>query len=73
MRFLAYGWNASIHVTDANDLGQLESALRPSAETNDRPTLIIVDSHIGYGRCKQGYQAGRRRTKKVKLAKRAYS
>ncbi len=48
MRFRAYGWNV-VHVTDANDLGQLEGAYNEFLRTNDRPTLIIVNSHIGYG------------------------
>ncbi|MBL8292485.1 MAG: transketolase [Bryobacterales bacterium] len=47
-RFLAYGWNVT-HVGDANDLDMLVRALRTFRNTHDRPTLIIVDSHIGYG------------------------
>ncbi|WP_313930282.1 transketolase [Trichocoleus sp. FACHB-262] len=47
-RFLAYGWNL-IRVSDANDLEMLERAFQTFQETHDRPTLIIVDSHIGYG------------------------
>jgi transketolase len=47
-RFRAYGWNVA-HVTDANDLGQLDAALRGFLTTTDRPTLIIVDSHIAWG------------------------
>ena len=47
-RFKAYGWNV-LHVTDANDLGMLEKALNQFQQTSDRPTFIIVDSHIGYG------------------------
>jgi len=47
-RFKAYGWNV-VHVTDANDLGMLEKALNQFQQTTDRPTFIIVDSHIGYG------------------------
>jgi transketolase len=47
-RFLAYGWNVT-HVTDANDLGALAKAFSNFAQTNDRPTLIVVNSHIGYG------------------------
>ncbi|HEY6339518.1 MAG TPA: transketolase [Candidatus Sulfotelmatobacter sp.] len=48
MRFLGYGWNIT-HVGDANDLGTLASAYGTFVNTKDRPTLIIVDSHIGYG------------------------
>src|SRR5579883_3323796 len=47
-RFLAYGWNV-IRVSDANDLEALERAFDTFRQTHDRPTLIIVDSHIGYG------------------------
>jgi len=47
-RFLAYHWNVE-RVDDANDLQALERAYRHAADTRDRPTLIIVRSHIGYG------------------------
>jgi transketolase len=47
-RFLAYGWNVT-RVGDANDLDRLARAFRTFQNTHDRPTLIIVDSHIGYG------------------------
>jgi len=47
-RFIAYGWNVT-RVGDANDLEMLERALRTFRNTDDRPTLIIVDSHIAYG------------------------
>jgi transketolase len=47
-RFIGYGWNVT-RVGDANDLDMLRRALRVFKDTRDRPTLIIVDSHIGYG------------------------
>ena len=47
-RFAGYGWNVA-HVTDANDLEMLARAYDNFLKTNDRPTLIIVNSHIGYG------------------------
>jgi transketolase len=47
-RFRSYGWNVE-QVTDANDLTAVESALCAFKRTSDRPTLIIVESHIGYG------------------------
>ncbi|HKW62953.1 MAG TPA: transketolase [Candidatus Acidoferrum sp.] len=47
-RFAGYGWNVT-HVTDANDLEALGRAYENFLKTNDRPTLIIVNSHIGYG------------------------
>ena len=48
VRFLGYGWNVT-RVGDANDLDMLERAFRVFKDTTDRPTLIIVDSHIAYG------------------------
>jgi len=47
-RFLAYNWNV-LRVGDANDLALLKRALDTFTRTTDRPTLIIVDSHIAYG------------------------
>jgi transketolase len=47
-RFIGYGWNVT-RVGDANDLDMLRRALRVFKNTTDRPTLIIVDSHIAYG------------------------
>jgi transketolase len=48
VRFRAYGWNV-LHVGDANDLHQIGAALATFRETKGRPTLIVLDSHIGYG------------------------
>jgi transketolase len=47
-RFIGYGWNVT-RVSDANDLEMLKRAFETFQKTTDRPTLIIVDSHIGYG------------------------
>jgi transketolase len=47
-RFVGYGWNIT-RVADANDLRMLARGFQTFHETTDRPTLIIVDSHIGYG------------------------
>jgi transketolase len=47
-RFIGYGWNVT-RVGDANDLDMLQRALQVFRHTTDRPTLIIVDSHIAYG------------------------
>ncbi len=47
-RFIGYEWNVT-RVTDANDLEMLARAYEVFLDTKDRPTLIIVDSHIGYG------------------------
>src|SRR5213595_2461708 len=51
-RFIGYGWNVT-RVGDANDLEMLSRAFATFHATTDRPTLIIVDSHIGYGSHKQ--------------------
>jgi len=47
-RFIGYGWNVT-RVGDANDLDMLVRAFKTFKNTTDRPTLIIVDSHIAYG------------------------
>ncbi len=47
-RFIGYGWNVT-RVSDANDLEMLARAFEIFKKTTDRPTLIIIDSHIGYG------------------------
>jgi len=47
-RFIGYGWNVT-RVSDANDLDMLARAYQIFLNTKDRPTLIVVDSHIGYG------------------------
>jgi transketolase len=47
-RFIGHGWNVT-RVGDANDLEMLARAFRTFLATRDRPTLIIVDSHIAFG------------------------
>jgi transketolase len=47
-RFLGYGWNV-LRVGDANDIDRIEHALDTFRKTKERPTFIILDSHIGYG------------------------
>ena len=74
-RFLAYQWNV-LRVGDANDLPRIEDALAIFRKTQGRPTLIILDSHIGYGSphkidtaAAHGEPLGE---DEVRLAKRAY-
>jgi transketolase len=74
-RFLAYHWNV-LRVTDANDLESIADALAGFRKTKGRPTLIILDSHIGYGSphridtsAAHGEPLG---DDEVKLVKRAY-
>lgn len=74
-RFIGYGWNIT-RVGDANDLEMLERALRTFHSTTDRPTLIIVDSHIAYGAPnKQDTHAAHGEPlgeEEIRLTKRAY-
>ena len=74
-RFMGYHWNV-LRVGDANDLGLIENALAVFRATKGRPTLIILDSHIGYGSphkvdtsAAHGEPLG---AEEVKLTKRAY-
>lgn len=74
-RFAAYHWNV-LHVGDANDLKSIGDALATFRKTKGKPTLIILDSHIGYGSpnkidtaAAHGEPLG---DDEVKLAKRAY-
>ena len=47
-RFLAYGWDVH-RVSDPNDVEHVDRALQRFQANKDRPTLIVVHSHIGYG------------------------
>lgn len=47
-RFEGLGWNV-IKVADANDVPAMEAALQQFQKCDDKPTLIIVGSIIGYG------------------------
>jgi len=47
-RFVAYGWNIT-RVTDANDLDRLKQAFSVAKKEGNRPTLVVVDSHIAWG------------------------
>jgi transketolase len=74
-RFLGYHWNV-LRVGDANDTESIENALATFRKTFGRPTLIVLDSHIGYGAPDvvdtpkaHGEPLGE---EEVRLAKRAY-
>src|SRR6202521_48004 len=75
-RFLAYGWNVE-RVGDVNDGARLAQALESFRRTHDVPTLIIVESHIGYGAPhKQDTSAAHGEPlgeEEVRLAKRSYA
>jgi transketolase len=47
-RFRGYRWNV-VRVHDANNLESIAEALTLFRETKEQPTLIVLDSHIGYG------------------------
>jgi transketolase len=74
-RFAAYGWNV-LHVADANDLDRIEQSLAAFHAVRGRPTLIILDTHIGYGSPhKQDTAAAHGEplgVEEVRLTKRAY-
>src|SRR4029450_8882415 len=74
-RFIGLGWNVT-RVGDANDLEMLQRAFSTFKSTSDRPTLIIVDSHIAYGApTKQDTSAAHGEPlgeEEIRLAKRHY-
>ncbi|MET0558873.1 MAG: transketolase [Solirubrobacterales bacterium] len=74
-RFEGYGWNV-LRVGDANDRGLLARALEAFKAETGRPTLIVVDSHIGWGSPnKQDTESAHGEPlgeEEVKLTKRAY-
>jgi transketolase len=47
-RFLGYGWNVTT-VADVNDMDAVARALHSFQAEHERPTLMLVHSHIGYG------------------------
>lgn len=47
-RYRACGWHVQI-VSDGNDLGAIESALRAAKSVGDKPSLIVVQTVLGYG------------------------
>jgi transketolase len=74
-RFEGYGWNV-LRVGDANDAGLLSRAFEAFKAETGRPTLIVIDSHIGWGAPnKQDTEAAHGEplgAEEVKLTKRAY-
>jgi len=74
-RFLAYGWNV-LRVGDANDTERIAEAIETFQHVHDVPTLIIIDSHIGYGAPhKQDTSAAHGEplgVEEIRLAKRSY-
>ena len=74
-RFLAYGWHVQ-RVSDANDRERIAEAIAIAKRIDDRPSLIIVTSHIGYGAPHKQDTSGAHGEplgeEEVKLTKRAY-
>jgi transketolase len=75
LRFTAYGWRV-LRIGDANDTSRIEHALETFRKNTGSPTLIILDSHIGYGSPHKqdtaeahGEPLGE---EEIRLAKRAY-
>jgi len=74
-RFVGYGWNVT-RVSDANDLMMLARSYEAVRKCSDKPTLMVVDSHIGYGspHKQDSYEAHGEALgeAEVKLAKKSY-
>src|SRR5215472_14061930 len=74
-RFLAYRWHVQ-RVSDANDREQIADAIAIAQRIDDRPSLIIVESHIGYGAPHKQDTSGAHGEplgeEEVRLAKRSY-
>jgi transketolase len=74
-RFLGYGWHVQ-RVSDANDRERVAEAVTVAKRIDDRPSLIIVESHIGYGAPHKQDTSGAHGEPlgdaEVKLAKRFY-
>ncbi|MGB5893600.1 MAG: transketolase [Ignavibacteriaceae bacterium] len=47
-RFESYNWQ-TLHISDLNDLDQIDKAINDAKNENSKPTLIITKTHIGYG------------------------
>ena len=51
-RFRSYGWQV-LKVPDGNNLDAVDAAIRLAQADKDRPSLLVVRTHIGYGSPKQ--------------------
>jgi transketolase len=74
-RFLSYRWHVQ-RVSDANDRERIADAIAIAKRIEDRPSLIIVESHIGYGAPHKQDTSGAHGEplgeEEVRLAKRSY-
>ena len=48
MRFEGYGWHVQ-RVNDVNDLDALDAAIERAKAETDRPSMIVLRTHIGFG------------------------
>ncbi len=48
MRFQAYGWHTQ-SIEDGNDLKAIETAIKAACNEKERPSMIIIRTHLGYG------------------------
>lgn len=75
MRFEGYGWHVA-HVTDANDTQAIRETIEKCNKVTDRPSLLILDSHIGFGAPNKQDKASAHGEplgeEEIKLAKRNY-
>lgn len=51
-RFQAYGWHVQL-VPDGNDINAISRAIEIAQAETERPSLIVIATHIGYGSPKQ--------------------
>ncbi|QDV25361.1 transketolase [Aureliella helgolandensis] len=74
-RFEGLGWNTA-RVKDANDLAAMAQALKSFEDCNDKPTLILVRSVIGFGSPNKANSHGAHGAplgdEEIKLTKKAY-
>ena len=52
-RFLASEWNV-LEVADGNDIDAIDAAISKAKKSNDKPTMIMIHTIIGFGSAKQG-------------------
>ena len=52
-RFLASEWNV-LEVEDGNDIDAIDAAISSAKKSNDKPTMIMIHTIIGFGSAKQG-------------------
>jgi len=51
-RYKAYGWNVT-HVKDGENIDEIDKAIDKAKKEKEKPSIIIINTHIGYGSPKQ--------------------